>query len=71
MKVNSPNLYLQYFKTGREGHWVVNYTSTQSFMITFPYLLTEQLWGLLLNCVGWFTMGQYLNLSITNCNVHW
>ena len=31
---------------GESGHWALDYTSPQSFMITFSYLLSEQLWGL-------------------------
>ena len=34
---------------GGWGHWPVDYTSPQSFIIAFCYSLTSQLWGLLLN----------------------
>ena len=33
----------------KRGQWAVYYTSPQSFIITFSYLLAQQLWGLLLN----------------------
>ena len=43
---------LLYFQGGR-GHLAVHYTSLQSFIITFSYLLALQFWGLLLN-FDWF-----------------
>ena len=34
---------------GGRGHWVVYYTSLQSFIITFSYSLSQQIWRFLLN----------------------
>ena len=47
------NMYVMAMQAGRVGHCAVYYTSPQSFIITFSYSLTEQLWGLLLHLIGW------------------
>ena len=44
--MSPPSLLKKYAGlSGMEG-WAVNYTSTQSIIKTFSYLLAEQLWGL-------------------------
>ena len=36
-------LYVSIRNQGERGHWAVYYTSPQSFIITFSYLLAQQL----------------------------
>ena len=53
-------MYSQFFiKVILYGQWAVYYASPQSLIITFSYLLAQQLWGLLLN-FDWF----FIKLSV-------
>ncbi len=42
------------FSQKKRGQWDVNYTSSKSFIITFFYSLTWQLWELWWILIGWF-----------------
>ena len=60
------SIFSNFYKGGR-GHWAVDYTSPNSFIITFSYSLSWQLWGL--KCHWLYHWVECPNVSITNCNI--
>ena len=56
-----PN-FLESDNLSMEGEVIVYYINHQNFIITVSYTLPEQIWGLLLNVIGWF-----IKLSVKTC----
>ena len=65
LNIKKNNIYSQ---RGR-GHWAVYYTSPQSFITTFLYLLTQQFCGLLRNFYWLVNLVECLNDLTTNFNL--
>ena len=62
---NKQRVINQQFKQGVREHWAVYYTSPKSLIIMFSYLLALQLWGLLLNLIGWLSKHECPDVSTT------